>query len=218
MKVFPLQFNEGWTALKDGFSLFFFQAAVSLYTSFNVVYLGLFCSLSQVASYAGAERLIKAGLGFYGQISMALFPRTNSIGSYDQAGMNKMRKKSLIIMGTLGVLGGMVVLLVAPWVPQLFFKKKLEGIEGILNILAFVVPAISISNVLGYQYMLADRSEKEFNKVIVSAAVANLLIGSFLIRRFGPSGMALTWVVIEWLITITLSIIIYSKNRSAYVR
>src|SRR5579883_754217 len=46
-------------ALREGRSLFLYRSAVSLYTTANVLILGLLCPATVVAYYAGAERISK---------------------------------------------------------------------------------------------------------------------------------------------------------------
>jgi PST family polysaccharide transporter len=217
LRVVSFRFRAGWEYLRAGFGIFLFQAAVSLYTTFNVVFLGFFCSPAEVGSYAGGERLVRAGLGFYGQVSTALFPRINSLGVSDPIGMRKLRRKALLVMGALGIAGCLVVLVASDWVGRSFFSNKLVQLHSILICMAFVIPAIAISNVLGFQYMLVDRLESIFNRVIVIAGVSNLVISFFLIKLLGPLGMAVSWLIIEWSVTFALAAIILWKGRRAHV-
>lgn len=206
----------GMRSLRSAFHLFVFQAAVSFYTSFNVVFLGFFCSPAQVGIYASAERLMRAGLGFMAQCSNAIFPRLNALRLADPAKMMKLRRKVLIGFVAAGVAGVFVTWLIAPPVVAYMFGRDLQEIDEILNILALVIPAIAISNVLGIQYLLVEKKEKVFNQVIGCASFVNLAIAYPMVMKHGVHGMATTWVMIEWMISIALTIIvIVSKRRGA---
>jgi PST family polysaccharide transporter len=199
-----IDLTAGVHSLRDGFHIFIFQSAVSFYTSFNVVFLGFFCTPTQVGAYAAAERLIRAGLGFMAQISNAIFPRINALKSIDKLKMQKLRILVLIAFGGLGIIGAAGTWLFGPWVVQKIFPGDFTETSKVLTVLAFVIPAIALSNVLGMQYLLVDRREKLFNTVIGCAAVFNLILAFVLVRQYGVAGMATTWVVTEWLILAAL--------------
>lgn len=203
---------SGRTALKAGFDIFVFQSAVSFYTSFNVVFLGFFCSPAQVGAFAAAERLMKAGLGFISQFSNAIFPRLNALGISDRPRMLRMRTQVLAGFAVIGVAGMATTWLIAPYVVKYMFKDNLEQVVLLLGIFAVVVPAIALSNVMGFQYLLVEGREKVFNRVIAAAAVINLCIAFVLVTQAGVRGMALSWVLTEWFITITLAVIIFSPR------
>ncbi len=199
-----IEFASGRQALREGFHIFVFQSAVSFYTSFNVVFLGFFCTPAQVGIYAAAERLIRAGMGFMAQISNAIFPRLNALKSSDPLKMHKLRNIVLFAFALLGVIGAAATWLIGPWAVHKIFPGDFSAASQLLQLLAFVIPAIALSNVLGVQYLLVDRKEKLFNAVIGCAAIFNLILAFVLVREYGVAGMATTWVVTEWLILAAL--------------
>lgn len=208
-----LNFGQGIDRLKNGFNIFVFQAAVSLYTSFNVVFLGFFCSPVQVGIYASAERLMRAGIGFMGQFSNAIFPRLNALNAKDPVKMKKLRSKVLISFFVMGICGMLFTWVISPTVVNYMFAEHANDVLEVLEILAVIVPAIALSNVLGFQYLLVDRREKIFNVIISCAALINVLMAYFLIMNYQIKGMAVSWVVIEWLITIIIGMTVIALLR-----
>ena len=207
-------FKEGYSKLKSGFNIFIFQAAVSLYTSFNVVFLGFFCSPVQVGAYAAAERLMRAGIGFLGQFSNAIFPRLNALKSTAPEKMKKLRSRVLLAFFAIGILGMLLTWLIAPLIVRYMFGEQAVAVTEIIRILAFIVPAIALSNVLGFQYLLVDRRENTFNIIISSAAMINILMAYFFILLYQEKGMAVSWVAIEWLITIVIAVTVFQISRN----
>ena len=206
---------RGWVALKGGFDFFVFQAAVSLYTSFNVVFLGFFCSPLQIGAYASAERLIRAGSGFIGQVSVAIFPRLNALRAKDPAGMEMVRARALLAMMGLGLVGMLVAWVVAPWIARFFPAGNAGEVAAILRVMSFLIPAIATSNVLGFQFLVVDRHEKSFNRIILAAAAVNLLIASILVTGYGPYGVASSWVTTEWLIALTCALVVLHHRSNS---
>ena len=207
-------FSDGVDRLKNGFNIFVFQAAVSLYTSFNVVFLGFFCSPVQVGIYASAERLMRAGIGFMGQFSNAIFPRLNALNAKDPLQMKKLRTKVLIGFSILGVCGMLLTWMIAPKIVHYMFAEHADEVQEIIAILAWIVPAIALSNVLGFQYLLVDRREKIFNVIISWAALINVIMAYFFIRHYQIKGMAISWVTIEWLIAMVIGITVFTWSRN----
>ncbi|MBB5608595.1 PST family polysaccharide transporter [Janthinobacterium sp. S3M3] len=207
-------FVEGIDKLKSGFNIFIFQAAVSLYTSFNVVFLGFFCSPVQVGIYASAERLMRAGIGFMGQFSNAIFPRLNAMNADNPLKMEKLRTRVLIGFSILGVCGMLLTWMIAPVIVHYMFAEHAAEVQKIIEILALIVPAIALSNVLGFQYLLVDRREKVFNVIISCAALINVVMAYFLIKNYQIKGMAISWITIEWLITIVIGVTVFTLSRN----
>lgn len=206
-------FQDGISHLRNGLNLFIFQGAVSLYTSFNVVLLGFYCSPAQVGAYAFAERLMRAGIGFLGQFSNAIFPRLNALKEKFPEKMERLRLKVLVSFFVLGIVGMLATWEISPYIVKYMFAGEVERANKILWFLGFIVPAISISNVLGYQYLLVDRQEKLFNIIIFCAAIINVVMAYFLIRYYEAEGMAISWVLIEWVIAIAIAFAVFVLAR-----
>jgi len=199
VKIFNL--NIGLEYLKKAFHFFIFQGAISLYTSFNVVLLGMF-SLSpiEVGEYASAERLIKAGLGFIGPLSQGIFPRLNKIKAQGGHGLKSIRRYALLAFLFIGFGGMALTLIFSRFITSILFSQDAIEISVILNILSLVIPAIALSNLFGFLHLVVERKEKSFNKIIFVAAIVNLFLSYFMIVNYGARGLAVGWVIIEWMI------------------
>lgn len=212
-----LAVGKGISFLKKGFEFFVFQAAVSLYTSFNVVFLGFFCGPAQVGVYASAERVMRAGLGFIGQATNAIFPRLNALKASNLQEMMRVRRLVLIALFGVGLLGMIITWLVSPYVAEYFFGGRVAGVDRVMNIMACLIPAIALSNVLGFQYLVVDRRERIFNKIIVGCALLNLPLSYLLIKLSMEEGMAYAWVTVEWVITISIAFAVFKFKKPAVV-
>ncbi len=205
--------KDGKQSLKAGFDIFVFQGAVSFYTSFNVVFLGFFCNPVQVGAYAAAERLMRAGLGFITQFSNAVFPRLNSLRMSNNVKMEQLRRAVLAGFLIIGLLGSATTWWAAPVIALYLFPASHLEVSEILRILALLVPAIALSNVLGFQYLLVERQEKLFNRIIGFAAVLNILLAYGLVKLWQVRGMAYSWVAVEWVVTLLLALSVFLLAR-----
>lgn len=193
-------FEAGWQMLKSTFPFFVFQAAVGLYTSFNVVFLGFFCSPMEVGIYASAERVMRAGIGFLAQFSNAIFPRLNALKSACSADLGRARRLTLLGMTSLGMIGMVTTWIISPYVSKYFFAENAARVREIIDVLAVLVPAIALSNVFGFHFLIVDRREKTFTRIIFAAAFLNAIVAYPMIAAFEIKGMAYTWLLIEWFI------------------
>mgnify|MGYP003575102494 CR=1 FL=1 len=204
----------GWQFIRRGSHFFVFQAAVSLYTTFNVVFLGFFCTPAQVGAYATAEKLMRAGLGFIAQFSAAIFPRLNAIKASNTAKMERLRTATLCGFLVLGLAGIVFTRGISSTVAEFLLGRNFGEVEALLDIMAFVIPAIAMSNVLGLHFLIVDRHEKIFNFIIIAAAFINLALAYFMVTRHGVHGMASAWVCIEWLIAAATGLVVLKLRVS----
>ncbi len=188
-------------ALRSGFSLFFFRAAVSLYTVGNAFILGLLLPPQLVAYYAGAERLTKALLAMVDPMNRTFFPRLSYLVQHDPHRAGRLATRVLLAMGLVGALLGVGVYLTAPWVVWLLLGPGFEGAVPAMRVLSPLLPLIALSNALGIQWMLALRLDKPFNGIILTAGFLNLALALLLVPRFSYLGMAYSVVVVEALVT-----------------
>jgi PST family polysaccharide transporter len=214
IKFFSFCFFCGIKQIKKCSSIFLFQLVVSLYTVFNIVFLGFFVSAAQLGIYGVAERLIKAGLGFIGQASNVFFPRINILKTEGSQNFNKFRFMTLCLFTIVGFIGLILVTLLSPFIITWLFNGKYQQSIVLINIMAWVIPAIAISNVLSLQYLVIDGLENVLNKVVVIAGAINLGLAYYMIKNYGYNGMAYTWVLIEWGICLTLGIVVICKSTN----
>lgn len=200
--------------LKDGWNFFLLHAVVSLYTYFNVIFLGVFRSAYDVAVYASAERLIRGALGFTSQIPQAAFPRLNALNKSSTIEMMSLRKRILYAVIIISTLGALFTQFVSTFITKYFFGEQLHTVDKLIFILSFVIPAVSINSCLGFHFLVVNRQEKYLNRVIYCAAIVNFVGLYFSVTLYGALGAAFCWVFIEWLILICLSLIILNSNKN----
>jgi polysaccharide transporter, PST family len=205
-----LNLRKGVTALRKGMQVFTYQALSSLYTSFNIVLLGLFVGIKEVAIYAAAEKLVRAGLGFITHASNALFPRMSRLQNRDKTTFYRDQKLALWAFIGIGLAGCTLTIITAPYIIPWFYDNKFNDAIHIIKILSGAIPAIAISNVLGFQFLLANNKENILSRTILTASACNLLLAYLLVEKLklGATGMAYCWLTIEWIVAATLTIYI----------
>lgn len=205
--------REGMHALKDGWKIFLVQASASLYTTFNVILLGGVSSSYAVAVYGSCDRVIRAGLSFVTQATSAIFPHLNALKMQDVKKLRKAQKISLSVFALGSILCFPIIWFLAPVISNQLFHGTLPDAVKVLRVMALVVPAIAVGNVLAFHFLVVNNQESLLNRTIFSAVPISFLISYWLASAHGAFGMAVAWVTVEWFVTMTLAIIVYFRHH-----
>lgn len=194
--------RAGWRALRSGGTLFLYRAGVSLYTSMNVLVLGLVASPVMVAFYAGAEKIARAAVQGTGPITQVFFPRISHLMAHDRAGAARAARTSVALMAGVGVSAGCLLFFGAPELVRWILGGGFGGAVPVLRILAALPPLVALSTAFGSQWMLALGMERELNRITLGAAVLNAALSLALGGLFQSVGVAAAIVVVEVGVTV----------------
>lgn len=197
----PLNLAAGLVGLRSGVHVFLFRCAVSLYTTANVLLLGLLARPEAVGYFAAAEKLAKAGVSAVYPVSQAMYPRIARLLESDgEAACREILRslKALLWMGCLIGLG--LALGSGLWMP-LVFGPAFAPAAPILAILAGLVPVIALSNVLGLQWMLPQRMDRQLNTALAGGALAGFAAALLLTPRWEGAGMAVAVLLAETVVS-----------------
>lgn len=169
--------------------LFVPQIASQVYVLLDKTMLGYLANVEQVGFYTQAERIVKSVLEVITALGVVMLPRMSNIfakGEFSK--MQQYLNTSLIgvsyvavpmVLGIIGVTGSFV-----PW----FFGLGFEPVTLLMMTLSPILLFITISSVLGVQFLLPSNRVNEFTISIVSGALMNLTLNSILITRYGALG------------------------------
>ena len=205
-----------WTdiknAFREGWQIFLSTLAINLYTTSDVVILGIFTNNTIVGYYSGADKLIKCIKKGVGAVNDAVYPYISKVmkESYER-GIHFLRKQ-LLVYTICGSIGGITLYILSPWaIPILLGRQYIPSI-GPLQIMAFVPLVVAMSNVMGYETMLPLGMEKIYSKILIAASVFNLVIIYPLISWDGANGTALAVLATETFVTCMMTLILWRKK------
>jgi PST family polysaccharide transporter len=188
---------NGWNALHAGGALFLFRAGGTLYSSLNVLLLGIFAPPLVVAWFAGAEKLARAAVSAWGPINLVFYPRINRLMTTDRKGAEHAARWSAWLMMAAGTGMGLFLFVFAPQLVKLALGPGFDPAITPLRVMALLPPMVALSNLLGAQWMLALRLDKELNYIMLAAGMVNLVGALTIGRWFQPLGMAESLVISE---------------------
>lgn len=202
--------------LFDGYHVFVSSISISLYTISATFILGLFASNLTVGYYAIAEKIVQAVKGLYLPISQSIYPLISQKMDKDfDAGLVFIRKLILIIGAATAIISTLLFLLSAPIVHLLFGETSQESIL-LLRIMAFLPFFVALSNLFGIQTMLNLGFQLAFSQILFAAAILGIGLNFALVPAYEAVGSAVSLVVVEIFVTITM--VVYLNIKSPIFR
>lgn len=83
----------------------------------------------------------------------------------------------------------------------LFFGPGYDEVILIMSMMSIIILFISLSNVVGMQYLLPTKRQKEYTISVVSGALINLVLNFILIYRFEAIGATIATIFAEFSVT-----------------
>jgi PST family polysaccharide transporter len=159
---------------KDSIPIFISSVTSKLYVSTNKVLIGIFLTMSEVAYYDLAEKVLNVLKVPQQIIGQTVFPRIS---------MNKdvnFVKKVLYISFILNVLFFVTVLLHGSTIINFLGGSELLPAKHTMYILAAILPIFALGNILGVQLLIPFGFNRDFTRVIVLSGMFYILQVLFL--------------------------------------
>jgi polysaccharide transporter, PST family len=189
--------------LVEGGALFASRAAVVAYTGAGGFVVAALAGPGQAAIYAVADKVVAAAGSLMRPLAGLVGPRIAGLLAEDAPTAFRTARWSLIVTPGLflGVAAG--VWIAAPMVVRLLVGDGFEDAVGVLRALAFVLPLVAASQVLGLQLMTALRMDGRFALMVGVGCVATLAPAAVLAPAGGAVGMAWARLIGEAVVVLT---------------
>lgn len=203
------------TYLKSFFILGSYQLLTSMYTTFNVAYLGFATDTVEVGYYSTATKLFTIILSFYSAFTGVMMPRMSALlgeGRIDE--FKRLTNKSVELLFAFVI---PIILISEFCAPEIIRIVAGDGYEGAIMPMRIVMPLMLIC---GYEQILILQMLSPMKKdtailrnSIIGASVA-LLSNIILVPLFASSGTAIVWVISE--IAVMISAQYFVKKYIGY--
>lgn len=192
-----------WAEIKRHFvpnlRLFAPVIAISLYSSFDKILLGLVSGMNEAGLFEYSDKVARMPLAVVTALGTVMLPHMTESMSCSSNGKESesLLQSSFEIMQfiSLGLAFGIVA--VAKPIADIYFGPGFEKCFIVLPIVAIMIPIIAASNVLGVQYMLPKNMDKQYTKSVVFGAIANILLCCLLLKPYGSIGAGIATVLTE---------------------
>lgn len=191
--------------IKPTISLFIPQIAIQIYTVLDKVMIGTIISdKSEVGFYEQSQKIVKMLLTIVTSLGTVMLPRiANTYINGDKEKIQEYMKKAFnfvffiafpIMFGIIAVSNNFV---------PIFFGQGYDKVAILMNVISPILLAIGLSNVIGTQYLLPTKRQKEFTISVIVGAIINFTINMLLIKRYGAVGASIGTVIAEIAVTMT---------------
>ena len=170
----------------------------SMYTSFNVMYLGFVCDDTEVGYYTTAIKMYGAVIAFYTAFTGVMMPRLSSlVGSGRKEEFDALIEKSFAILIAISI---PLILYSESFAPQIIRLIAGQGYEGAITPMRLLVPLMLI---IGYEQitvmqilMPLGKDRAMFTNAIIGATIG-ICLNLVLVPRFKSVGTSLVWIFSE---------------------
>lgn len=184
-------------ALVEGAPLFASRAAVVAYTGAGVLMVAALAGPVQAALYGVADRLAAASGSLMRPLAGLIAPRIAGLLVEDAGAAFRTARWVLGLSAAGFVVLAAGLTLAAPVLVRLLFGEGFAPAVEVLRLLAWVLPLVAISQVLGLHLMTPLRMDRRFALIVGVGCVATLGPAVLLAPTYGATGMAWARIVGE---------------------
>lgn len=201
--------------LKANLSLGIYLLLNSMYSTFNVIFLGFVSDNVQVGLYTTAFKLYSIILAFFSAFTTVMLPRVNAILTQnDKDNFVKLINKSLSIIYTFSIPLIIFSMMMASNIISLLAGKEYGDAVIPMIIIMPTVLVVGISQILAVQIITPLRKDKVLLIASIMGAISGISMNVLLVPQFQSIGTAITLFSSE---TIVASVYIYYVTRKRIV-
>lgn len=177
--------------------LFIPQFENKVYNMLDTTMLGnMILDKSETGYYEQSQKIIRVLLTLVTSLGTVMVPRiANMFATGEKKKVNEYMKKSFNFVFLLGfpMMFGLIAIS-KDFVP-IFFGQGYERVVLLMNILSPIILLMGISNVLGTQYLLPSKRQREFTVSVTIGIIVNFILNYMLIKLFKAEGACVATVL-----------------------
>lgn len=189
--------------IKPAIALFIPQIAIQVYVVLDKTMLGsILNNMNEVGYYEQSQKIIKILLTLITSIGTVMLPRiAKTFADKNHSQIQKYTYQTINYVYTFSIPLMFGIIAVAHNFVPLFFGPGYDEVILIMSMMSIIILFISLSNVVGMQYLLPTKRQKEYTISVVSGALINLVLNFILIYRFEAIGATIATIFAEFSVT-----------------
>lgn len=207
--------GEAFAALRGAVPLFAARAAAGMYLQANTMILSFFAPPVAVATYGGAERIVRSSINFLTPLTQALFPRMSRLVRTAPDEAHRELRRILVILVGLAIVGAGAMALLGTPIIALLLGASYAASADVLRVLVLAIPLVTAGTVLGIYWALPWHREQLFLWSIVLGGVVNIVTALLLVPNGQAMGMATAVIAAECSVTLVLVTAFVREPRHA---
>lgn len=195
-----VKLKEIFSHFKEILYLFIPVLAFSIYKVMDKTMIGLFSSVTQVAYYEYAEKLMNIPTAVISALGTVMLPHMSYIMQNDKEKYKKTIFDSMKLVSKLSTIMCLGLILISSDAVKVLFGSEFEASSSILILLSTTILASSWANVIRTQFLIPLKKDKIYIRSTFVAAVVNLFLNIILIRRYAAVGACIGTIVSEFVV------------------
>ena len=189
--------------IKPTVALFIPQIATQIYTVLDKTMIGsLVADKAEVGFYEQSQKITVMIMTFVTSLGTVMLPRiANKFanGKIEEIKKNIMTSFDFVFFLSIPMVFGLLAVSkdLIPWFLGEGFDKSIY----IIYVISPIILLIGLSNVIGTQYLLPTKKQKQYTVSVVVGAITNLICNFIFIPRFLSIGAAIGTVIAETAVT-----------------
>lgn len=204
---YSLTLQKSSALLKAIIILGIYAFLTSMYTTFNVVYLGFECGDTEVGYYATSTKIYRMILSVFTAVTGVMMPRLASLLSEGKFGtFRSLLKKSFRILFIIFIPTSLAIGIFAPQIIYLIAGAGYEGAIMPLRIISPLLLIIGLEQIIIIQGLMPLKKDKEVLINSAAGAATGIIANLILVPQYGATGAAISWFAAECVVLTSSSI------------
>lgn len=201
--------------LKPTIGLFIPQVAMEIYTVLDKTMIGsIILDKSEVGFYEQAQKIVKMVLSIATSLGIVMMPRMSNIfasGNKEKLNTYINKSFSFVLLLAFPLMLGLISISNS-FVP-IYFGNGYDKVASLMIIISPIIVVIALSNIIGIQYMIPTKKQREFTMSVIIGALVNFLLNLILIKKYASIGASIATVIAEFAVTVTQFILVRKEIR-----
>ncbi len=182
--------------------LFIPQIASQIYNILDKTMIGeIVLDKSEVGYYEQAQKVIRVLLTIVTSLGIVMIPRmASTFASGDREKVFEYMKKSFKFVFFLAFPIMFGIMSISKSFVPVFFGEGYEKVVILINVMAPTILLNGIANVIGTQYLLPTKKQKEYTIAITMGLVVNFILNYILINLYYSVGASIATIISEFIV------------------
>ena len=186
------------TFINSFFILGFYTLLTSMYTSFNVAYLGFITNETEVGYHSTATKLYSILLALFSAFTGVLLPRMSSLLAENKIDEFKsLLYKSVNVLFTFSIPTIIISTIMSPEIIHIIAGKGYEGAIIPMRIVMPLMLIIGYEQILVIQTLIPLKKDKVILHNSILGAIVGITMNIILVSTYKSIGSSIVWVISE---------------------
>lgn len=188
---------EIWKHIIPILMLFIPQIANQIYKILDTTMIGkIIIDKAETGYYEQSQKVIRLLLTIVTSLGVVMVPRmASTFASGDKEKVNEYMKMSFKFVFFLAFPLMFGIVSIAPSFVPVFFGQGYNKVVTLINIMCPILVLMGVANVVGTQYLLPTKRQKEYTISVTIGVIINFFMNYFLIKAYASIGASIATVL-----------------------